>query len=292
MDWSSSRSVFRLLSRWLSVEEHTSPILFGLVRSIGGKNNSRELLDDAIGAVTLFIDSNVRGNVQALARFGESLATFWEQHQSTNTSEIQSAGLYRLYEVIFATDIFVDAAATDSFATRMVQLFEKEYEKITRVSKSIERLAGFSTLLASFAPIQDSAARKKVFGLLTQQINNKFPVVRKSTCDALVGLISIYPHLIIQNDDGDVLKIARSIHWDTATDQEIRNVDNASKALGLDIAVTTESASAASSRSENQDLAATTEKSASAATATSSGQGDAHTALSVTATTQAEDIEF
>lgn len=218
MDWSSSKVTFPLIVRWIQFDEYAEAVLSGLVRSVGGKNNSRELLDDSVGALTGYIRT-VRGNPDSLTRFGELVLRFWDHFQSINTSDIQASAFYRTLDVILSTDVFYSQAHAAQFASSLTERLEKEYHKIGRNSKSLDRLSGFAILLASSIPLQGSS-RGKITSLLLQMFTNEFPVVRKAASSAFIALLQVYPEVFTQEQLTRSVSLIQSLHWDTSSDFE------------------------------------------------------------------------
>lgn len=199
--------------QWMHLGSYVQPILLGLVRSAGGRNNNRELLNDSVGALASFLGS-LRTKPESLLEFSVSLLAFWDFFCTANKSEFQAAAFYRILEIIISSDLFSRLKAS-SFATEFAGRLSVEFSRISTRSKLPERLASFSTLLAAFVPVGDPSSRSSTLGLLVSMLANPFPVVRKAAAEALLSLMSIFAEL--WDYSSSIVHALGSISWDTVS---------------------------------------------------------------------------
>lgn len=201
LNWTSSRVVFPLLVPLLRFDEYRYWVVIGIIRSVGGANNGKELVEDATNSLMTFVRS--LHTPDALDQFSQSLIAVMKNNVG---NEQVITALWVTIDVVLASAIFYNTLpANSTFASDLLALSRAELRLPSSISKIHASVAIFAHLL-SFQGVTDAAnTRNQALKMMLFFLGYKYPVIRKLAAEALYLQLETSPQ-IIANDTNNTAK--------------------------------------------------------------------------------------
>jgi len=192
LNWASGRIVFPLLVPLLQFEAYRYWVVIGIVRSVGGANNGKELVEYATNSLMTFVRH--LHTPEALEQFAQSLIVVMENNVG---NEQVITALWVTMDVVLASAIFYNGLPSNStFASNLLALSRAELRLPSSISKLHASVAIFAHLL-SFQGATDTAnTRTQALRMMLFFLGYKFPVIRKLAAEALYLQLEMSPRIL------------------------------------------------------------------------------------------------
>lgn len=190
LNWTSSRIVFPMLAPLIRYPEYRYWVNLGIIRSVGGANNSKELVEDATGALMDYLRS-LKG--EDLSTYASSLMEVMKLNVG-NEQVITS--LWSTMDIILSAGLFSTLCPpTSNFAIDLLTLSRAELKLPSSISKLTTSVPIFAHLLAfkgdALRATRESALRMMLFFLAY-----KYPVIRKQAAETLYLQLETSDHFV------------------------------------------------------------------------------------------------
>jgi hypothetical protein len=188
LNWTSSRVVFPILVPLLRFDEYRYCVNLGIIRSVGGANNSKELVDDATSSLLTSIRS-----IQGTSLLDVYASTVLSIMRNNPGNEQIITSLWVTLDLIFASGLLSSLVPpSSSFATEFLALCRSELRLPSSITKLSASVPIFGHLLTFEIPeVREGALKMIVFFL-----GYKYPVIRKLAAESLYLQLDSYPQIL------------------------------------------------------------------------------------------------
>jgi hypothetical protein len=192
LNWTSSRVVFPILVPLMNYSEYRYWLLLGIIRSVGGANNSKELVEDASGNFMRYL----RGlkKLEALNDVATAFTSIMKDHVG---NEQVITVLWNTIDLVLTSGLLLPLRPPAfTFAADLLALSRAELRLPSSISKLTASVPIFAHLLAypgdECAEIRNSALKMLLFFL-----GYKYPVIRKLAAELLYLQLETSLHLLV-----------------------------------------------------------------------------------------------
>lgn len=193
LNWTSSRVVFPMLVPLIHYPEYRYWVTLGIIRSVGGANNSQELVEDATGALMNYLRS------LDLAQLSAYSSVLIDVMKSNVGNEQVIMSLWSTLDVILSAGLFFNLCPpTSDFASELLTLSRAELRLPSSISKLTASVPIFAHLLA-FKGAELSATRESALKMMLFFLAYKYPVIRKAAAETLYLQLETSDHFIDSN---------------------------------------------------------------------------------------------
>lgn len=215
INWSSPNSVFPSLIHLIENPRFQKSILLGLSRSIGGKNNNKELVEVSLNTIRSYLAShNASSHSIAL--------TMIEILKELKGSESEIAATFRTVESFLEMDCFSTFhPSTSPFTVELINIIKQEIRKAT-LSK-LFAIIPVVTLLLAF----DDPTRKESFKMLFKFLRSQYPKIRKLASESMYLQLQINSDIIQdENTYNTMIELLSDFPWDSDVKAYVNNIEN------------------------------------------------------------------
>lgn len=190
LNWTSSRVVFPMLVPLLRFPEYRYWINLGLIRSVGGANNSKELVEDSTSSLMAYLRSL---NIEGLNTYASVLI---EIMKSNVGNEQVIISLWSTMDTILSTGmLFALLPPNSAFAIDLLNLSRAELRLPSSISKLTASVPIFAHLL-SFKGDELKANREAALKMMLFFLSYKYPVIRKLAAETLYLQLETSDHFV------------------------------------------------------------------------------------------------
>lgn len=238
LNWSSSRVAFPMLVSIMRFPEYRYWVNLGIIRSVGGVNNSKELVEDATSALMNHL--RALKDTSELNNYGSVLIDIMKSNAG-NEQVITS--LWSTMDIVLSSSSLSSTLSppTSSFAPELLALSRAELRIPSSISKLTASVPVFAHLLsfkgndAIIVSARESALKMMLFFLAY-----KYPVIRKLAAETLYLQLETSDHFVdpnMPNREESIEKareILTTVSW--AWDAEFNSAkESLSVALGIKV---------------------------------------------------------
>lgn len=219
INFGSSQEVFSTFIQFLDNDTLRGNMLQGLVRSVGGRNNNKELVEDSVKYLTEYLQNASPQNIENISK---DIIIIMDQC-SGNDQDVIS--VCKTIEAMLSTGCFAILNPSSSpFTGELIRIINKELKKATLTK--LFAIASLASLLLSF----ENPARSNALGIMIKFLGSKYPALRKLTADHLYLQLECNTDIFKDDSAGEEIKdILITTSWEDESTESFHKLIKLSK---------------------------------------------------------------
>jgi hypothetical protein len=214
INWSQSQRTFKILTPLLQFDVYRKSLLSGIICSIGGVTNNKNLVQDSSSALLDYLraistqhdQQKMKENTSDLEKFANTIIEIFKENAKDDRIVVP---LLRCLEMLVSSDIFVPLRSVRyCFGRELLQLTSNSIKQTKDVNKLMAAAKIFCGLL-----LFDEPVRKQSLEHLLYLLGHSYPKIRKVTAEQFYVQLETSSQILDEKQTEQVKNILLTTPW-------------------------------------------------------------------------------